>query len=125
MKWKKHKSKKLLPAALKSEAKNHWSFWDKKHTYAMKQFIKKEYQKLFRYGWSNVRLRSYFLKQSQSLLVLKRQSAVQVKPVELTRWTKVGLCFQSLMYKKIIDSKVRNTLANELMMYHMKVWSLS
>ena len=25
------------------------------------------------------------------------------------------------MYKKVIDSQVRNSLANELMMYHMKV----
>ena len=32
---------------------------------------------------------------------------------------------QSMMYKKVMDSQVRNTLANELMMYHMKVLYMS
>jgi len=71
MKWKKHKSKKLLPAALKSEAKNHWSFWDKKHTYAMKQFMKKEYQKLFRYGWSNEQAEKLFPKTKSKSIGVK------------------------------------------------------
>ena len=32
---------------------------------------------------------------------------------------------QSMMYKKVMTSQVRNTLANELMMYHMKVFYMS